>query len=370
MSNYKKVNKLYGVYYYESKSKKFKGQADCCFYIRYRDGYGKQHWEKIGWKSEGYNAKAASGILNDRLQTSRHGDTPEIQKKRKKLTFDVLWEHYQDWIEANKVSYKDDVFRYHKHLEEKFKKVPLDSITPLMLENLKKDLFAKELSPATVKHCLVLVRQMFNKAKSWNMWNGNNPVQKIKMPQVQNRRERFLSMEEASRLVERLGLRSTQTQRIAVVSLETGMRAGEIFDMRWQDLDMNAGVINVRGKGGFDRKVYMTDTVKYIFDNQKRGESGYVFESRTGGRINKVSNAFERAVKDLGLNDVVTDRKQMVTFHTLRHTFASWLAMEGVPLFTIKELMGHRTIEMTMRYSHLMPDQKQSAVNLISSKWS
>ena len=75
-----------------------------------------------------------------------------------------------------------------------------------------------------------------------------------------------------------------------------------------------------------------------------------------------MSDTFDRAVVKLGLNNGVTDRLNKVVPHTLRHTFASWLAQQGETLLTIKELMGHKNIEMTMRYSHLCPDQKRSAV--------
>ena len=67
-------------------------------------------------------------------------------------------------------------------------------------------------------------------------------------------------------------------------------------------------------------------------------------------------------VKALSLNDGITDPRDRVVFHTLRHTFASWLAIQGTPIYTIKELMGHKTLAMTERYSHLIPDAKRQAV--------
>jgi hypothetical protein len=74
-----------------------------------------------------------------------------------------------------------------------------------------------------------------------------------------------------------------------------------------------------------------------------------------------ISKTFDRTVKCLGFNDGVTDRRQRVVFHTLRHTFGSWLAMQGMHILTIKELLGHKSTAMTERYSHLIPDMKKQA---------
>jgi site-specific recombinase XerD len=74
-----------------------------------------------------------------------------------------------------------------------------------------------------------------------------------------------------------------------------------------------------------------------------------------------VSQAFARSVDRLGLNAEVTDRRQMITFHSLRHSFASWLALQGESLVVIRELMGHKSFEMTKRYAHLIPDRKRKA---------
>ena len=90
--------------------------------------------------------------------------------------------------------------------------------------------------------------------------------------------------------------------------------------------------------------------------------AGLVFPSRCGGRQASVSKAYDRAVGRLGFNHGIKDHRDKVVFHTLRHTFASWLAIQGTPILTIKELMGHKSIEMTMRYAHLIPDQKHHAI--------
>jgi len=364
-----KNKKFSGVYSYDSERNTHKGKPDRTFYINYRrPADGKLVWEKIGKTSEGYSAQLASNIRNERLRDQRHGDIPEVQAKRKKLTVGKLWEEYKRWAEQNRAHVKTEISRYQKHLEPSFSERPLSAISVKELEDYRDRLLSDGYTPATVKHCLVLLRQMFNKAKQWGMWRGENPVSKIRLPSPDNKRERFLTQEEASKLLAELGRRSAKLRLIAFVSLRTGMRAGEIFDMRWQDVNFDYGIINVRGKGAISRQAYMTEDLARALYEWPRGKSGYVLEDRKhGGRIREVSRAFDEAVKKVGLNDNVDDKssKQRVVFHTLRHTFASWLALAGYDIFTIKELMGHSNIEMTMRYAHLIPDQKRRAVESV-----
>ena len=113
----------------------------------------------------------------------------------------------------------------------------------------------------------------------------------------------------------------------------------------------------------------MTDAVKAMLTGRERGEnSELVFPSERGGKIVQVSDSFDRTVAHLGLNEGITDDRNRVVFHTLRHTFASWLVESGVDLYTVKELMGHGTLAMTERYSHLDPDTLQRAVKTMTLK--
>lgn len=364
-SRYRRVAKFTGVYYYESTDSRVKGRADACYMIRFQNQYGQQVWEKVGWKSEGYSAQFAANVRNERIRMARHGTLPEGQKH---VTFKHVWKTYDKWLDSGRAQPEDDRQRYKSHLEEPLAHIPLHLISPMILENLKESLFKKGLAPATVKHCLVIVRQVINKARDWGMFSGENPVSKIKLPKLQNARERFLTKEEAEKLIAEII--SPQLKRMAIVSLETGLRAGEVTAMRWRDVNFDSGIINVRGKGGYDRQAYLTGNVRKVLDEQPKGRSGFVFESKTGGRISSISNGFVRATYRAGLNKPGMTAKELVSFHTLRHTFASWLAIEGVPLLTIKELLGHKSLVMTERYAHLCPDHKRNAASLIGRLWS
>jgi len=109
---------------------------------------------------------------------------------------------------------------------------------------------------------------------------------------------------------------------------------------------------------------FMTQDVKEMLNIKKRGlPDELVFPGRGGLKIIQVSDSFERAVRAVGLNHGVTDKRMKVVFHTLRHTYASWLVERGESLYTVKELMGHSTLAMTERYSHIGNNTLKNAVS-------
>lgn len=357
------IPKFQGVYYRDSANRRYLGKPDRCFDICYRDRGGKLTWEKVGWTSEGYNAQMAANIRGERMRTIRHGE--ELPgKKQREPTFGEVWKRYDEWLETSKTRPQDDRYYYRKHLEPRFAQKPLSKISSFDLERMKMELLKQNLAPATVKHNLVLVRQIFNRAMDWGMWSGENPIRKVKLPRLNNRRERFLTPEQAQLLLDELGNVSHQLRDMALLSLQTGMRAGEVFNLKWVHLDYANDIMLVADpKKGVSRKAFMTPAVKEMF--RKRGGGGaeeLIFIARGGKQITAISKAFSKAVERLGFNEGITDTRQKVNFHTLRHTFASWLAIQGTPILAIKELLGHTTLAMTERYAHLIPDMKREAV--------
>ena len=119
-------------------------------------------------------------------------------------------------------------------------------------------------------------------------------------------------------------------------------------------------------KSGRTRTLSMTSDVREALLNRGPGpKREFVFPARGGVKIQKVSKSIGRAVDKAGFNRGIDDRRQRVTFHTLRHTFASWLVMEGVSLYEVKELLGHASLTMTEWYSHLAPDRNQKAAAIM-----
>jgi integrase len=369
--NYRTKTRFQGVYERQSEMRIFKSKPDICYDIAYRQGR-KLIWEKIGWLSEGYSPKLAADIRAERMRSLRHGK--ELPKDRKKiLTFADLAKRYLEWAAENK---RDggahDQTRYDKHLEKRLGNKRLDEISAFDLERVKSELTKDKLSPATVKHCLVIVRQMFNKAIAWGLYKGMNPVKGVKLPTLQNQRERFLSYEEAGTLLKTLADRSPIVHDMALLSLHTGMRAGEIFSLRCHDIDLRHELISIMDpKNKTPRRAHMTKAVKEMFARRvvDLGPDDLLFTQRNGNPFTEMPDIFGIVADEL-FNEGVKDRRQRVTFHSLRHSFASWLALQGESLVTIRELMGHKSFAMTQRYAHLIPDEKKRATAALERAFS
>lgn len=367
--------KFQGVYRRESDKIFFKGSPDICFDITYKHE-GKKVWEKTGWLSEGYSEKLAADIRAERMRSMRHGQELPKQKAKAPLFKDV-WIKYKSWAEKNKTrGGRDDSSLYRNCLQDQISEKRLNEISSFDLERLKSYLLKKEYSPATVKHCLVLIRQIYNKGMSWGMYQGPNPVKGVKMPSVQNQKTRFLSHEEADRLLKTLAsMRTLDLHDMALLSLYTGLRAGEVFNLRGYDLDFGNDIIRITDpKNKETRHAYMTGAVKEMLLRRKPEKpESLVFPARKKKtdekeiKIVAVSQRFRLIVNELGFNEGITDRRQQITFHSLRHSFASWLALQGESLITLKEMLGHKSTAMTERYSHLIPSHKRRAAEKLET---
>ena len=359
----RELTKYLGVYKRKSDTRMHNGKADVCYDITYKRE-GKKIWEKVGWISEGYTIKVASELKVNRLRNIRHGD--ELPKEKTKAPyFKEVGKKYIEWAAQNKTRNGcDDESRCRRYLSPVFDDKRLDEITSFDLERLKNDLTKKGYAHGSVKNCLVLFRQIFNKASLWGMYKGENPIKGVKLPVLQNQRERFLSYEEANKLLDELKSTSKQLHDMALMSLHCGLRAGEIFNIKGQDLNFENELINIADpKNKETRKAFMTSAVKkMLLSRRPDSPDEYIFkDKRHGGRTISISATFRKAINKLNFNKGITDPRQKIVFHSLRHTFASWLALQGETILTIKDLLGHKTLAITIRYAHLMPEHKRQA---------
>ena len=173
--------------------------------------------------------------------------------------------------------------------------------------------------------------------------------QKI-FPKFDNRRQRFLSKTEAVKLFSFLES-SEEWYAIAMFALHTGLRRGEIFNIHRSHVNYDERLLAIPNtKSGVNRIIPLNDIAAKIISKhmQKVDRRGLLF-------LCVAPKTFSRAVDKSGLNDGIIDTRQRVVFHTLRHTFASWLVQDGVPLVVVSQLLGHSSLNMTMRYAHLDP---------------
>jgi integrase len=204
----------------------------------------------------------------------------------------------------------------------------------------------------------VWLKNVFNVAIEWGK-TKHNPVRGIKQFK-ENHRIRFLSDEQEDRLEEVFPAKDWSSVEIAI---HTGMRRSEQFHLRWENVDFSTRTLTIpRSKHGEVRYIDMNDKVVEILRSlPSRLVSPWVFPSATGESAmdaqNFVNRVFKPAVDKAGLGDF--------RWHDLRHTFISRLVMKGVDLRTVQELAGHKTITMTLRYSHLAPSHKKEAVQCL-----
>ena len=381
-----------GVRYYEHKERKHNNSKDRNFYIRYKKD-GKTVDEASGWASHGMNAQKANSFRADIIQHIREGKYPqslaerrrmeeelkevENQKKlkseRENVTFDEIAKDFLDWASVNKKDHFNDKSRYGNHIKPVLGKIRVKDVSPLSIEKLKRDIYKKGLSDKTVHHCLALIRTIYRKAKDWGRYRGEIPTKLVKWPKLDNKRVRFLSQSETKVLLEEIKKVSFVVYDQAIISLHCGLRFSEIAKLRWSHVDLENDVLQIMDPKDESRHAYITKPVKIVLERLDEINSyetnDLIFKDKNGNPQQHVSNTYYRTVKKIGLNDGITDRRQKVCFHTLRHTFASWLAIQGTSLYEIKELMGHKSIAMTERYAHLIPSVKRNAVEKLADNF-
>ena len=317
------------------------------------------------------NARRGTGPTNPteerELAQARAETEKQVREEEDKqaLTFaDYFKDTYSPAAEISKKknSSKQEQSYYKVWLKSNIGHIRLIDIRPLHLEKVKRAMVKKEKAPRTIQAVLALARQVWNHARNNDIVNGDWPGRSVKIGKFDNRRMRFLTYEETDRLLAKFKEVSPQVHNMALLSLDTGMRAGEIFSLTWENVNMDAGQIKAMDtKGGVNRTVYMTERVKTMLQGLPEG-GRLVFPSRTGEEIGQISNTAERAIEAIGLNDGVVDSRNKATFHSLRHTFASRLVENGTDLIVVQRLMGHSTLAMTERYSHVRNENLQSAV--------
>lgn len=274
--------------------------------------------------------------------------------KARTITFAEAAVEYLKWCKPQR-AYKNKEYmaRSEGELVTRFGGIPLRRFTVALLESYQQTLLAAGKAPATINRKMALVKHLFRKCNDWG-WADDDAlrtVRKVRMLREPPGRLRYLTPEEVRRLLDECdeGLRGVVT-----VALCTGMRRGEILNLTWADVDLRNGYLLVAdSKNGQRREIPINASVDDVLSGLVRpiNDSARVFADV------EVRHNFERACKRAGIYNF--------RFHDLRHAAASFMAMAGVDLMAIKQILGHKTIQMTARYSHLSPGHLRSAVGTI-----
>jgi integrase len=278
-------------------------------------------------------------------------------------------EGYLSATRTLKHSWKDDA-RYGKVWTARFPGRTLDEITAGELERIRterlrvttgEDGAERSVTSATANRELAFLRRVFNVAIRDDK-ASSNPVSKLKALREPSGRTRYLTDVEEERLMK--ALPNDEDRARVTVLTHTGFRRGELLGLRWRDVDLKGGVLTIpKAKNGEARHVPLTSTVRAILSRRTRplDANTLVFPNSEGHRdLRWAKKTVPAALRAAQIEDF--------RFHDLRHTFASRLAMEGVDLMTIRELMGHKTMAMTLRYSHLSPGHRRTAIERLVTR--
>ena len=325
-----------------------------------------------------------------------HGEPLSVTQGRRGATLPSLREFIEDtympWFKAHHKGHEKTLHTLDNNFDPIMSQ-RLDAINGRDLELIRTAWMQAGNKPSTVNRKMGSISGVFSRAVEWD-YIANHPLAKLKQLKVDsNGVIRYLSIEEAKRLREALDARQDEARAeretankwradrvkkelasllevrftdhlkpMVLVSLNTGMRRGELFDLKWSAVNFDTKTITVAGattKTSDTRHIPMNKETFGVLEAWKKqvSKSPYVFPGQGGGRFEDVKSAWLKLL----------ERAQIDGFRWLdmRHDFASRLVMAGVPLNTVRDLLGHADIKMTLRYAHLAPGTKAAAVELI-----
>lgn len=304
-------------------------------------------------KCIGPSRKGAEKVIAKRKAAIAENKFLDVRKDPEPVMFHEFAKEYLEWAKANKklLSWKQDLYKMRR-LDKKFGKRILQEITTLEIEKYKSRR-SNDIGPAALNGELRLIKHLYSKAIEWEKAK-ENPARAVKLLKGEKSRVRFLSPDEVKTLLSNC---VDHLEPIVTLALHSGMRKSEILGLQWSQVNFDQGIITVLDSKNHERRdIPMDQTVKAMLqENQRNGD--YVFSDQTGNRFTSFQHSFETARKKSGIEDF--------HFHDLRHTFASHLVMQGIDIMTVKELMGHKTLDMTLRYAHLAPDHKTKAITIL-----
>jgi integrase len=361
------------------------------WWVRYTGLDGKQKRES----SNSEEHKAAISLLADRQKTISGGKEPEI-KKIPNYSFRELAAKYQAWIEGRQNSAKIKGYIIGQLLIV-FGDIQLKRFNTAMTDQLQTDLISKKYKPSSNNKVLNILKHMFSKAVEWDMVDEDilKRIRKVKPLRDDGKRLRYLSKEESQTLVSAC---DPHLKPIVITALNTGMRRGEILGLKWDEhIDLRHGFILLnKTKNGERREIPINNTLRSILKGlTRRLDIPYAFyDPTTGNPYQNVKRSFKTALRKVEIQkcpDCNYQKPRLKTkedaencpqcnvkmvvfkgiddfhFHDLRHTFASHLVMAGVDITTVSKLLGHKSLTMTLRYSHLAPSHMVKAVDILDS---
>ena len=322
------------------------------YYVSYyRDG--KRHWKSTGATVKADALKALTQFRE------------LLQERARSVSFQQF---VTEFLAYGGTNYSFGTLKLYKFIlgnfAALFKDVSLRELNAQHIDRYKAKRL-REISPATVNIELRALKSALNTARRWKLLNSN-PFEGVSFAEVPEHAPLFFSRPDFERLLQ--CIRENWLKEIVVFATLTGLRRGELVNLRWQEVDLERRVIliqsnpNFRTKQGKRRVIPLSDTAYYLLQNKHGKDSSEFVFSLNGKKIyiDWLTHAFKKAVREAKL------KEERLHFHSLRHTFASWLVQDGVSIYAVQKLLGHSSVAVTQVYSHLAASELHGAVNKIS----
>jgi len=353
------------------------------YYIIYKLN-GKTIKEKIGSSKEGVTAAYASKVKAKRTSIERLKDEAPMMQNQKMPIFDECFNLYMNKIEG-KSDTGNTIGRYNLHLKSTFGHLRIDEITTEMIEDFKQKSRKKisvrtkrAYAPKTMNDWIDIIGAVYNFMINKNGLNIKNPANAniIEREKVDNDRERYLEVSEIKKLWNSLDDRVgsnykddvTENMKIFIaLSLSTGARLRSVLTITKADINLTTNAIAIKNhKSNRTYNGFLHPNYRELIEKRMgkiRPIDFVVNGSITELHRNAISKVFKK-ILDKNFNDGLDagDSKRRVVIHTLRHTFASQLAIQGTPIYTIMRLLDHSDISQTIRYAKLSPDSARESV--------
>lgn len=349
--------------------------------------WGRGRWKLVG-AADALEPQEAREEARNVLADVWKGNDPIAKKKaeRARISFETfISDHYEPWATAQRKTGTEQTARLRAVFGPLLNALPLNEISAFHVERWRSARLKAGKAAETINRDLNTLRGALSRAVEWGLL-ATHPLAGVKASQSdRSAKVRYLAPGEEKRLRAALAARDDKRRAereranlwrrergyaewpaygtysdhltpIVLLALNTGMRRGELFALRWEDV--KPGMVTVRGadaKSGQTRHIPLNTEAESVLDAWKGGEaSGVVFANREGEPLDDIKTAW--------LKVLAAAKVKGFRFHDTRHSFASKLVMAGVDLNTVRELLGHADLKMTLRYAHLAPEHKAAAV--------
>jgi len=358
MSTNKRVpTRFTGVFYRHSKNN------DKTFYIVYKDEDSKNKELKIGKYSEGVREAYCNQKRNEIITKQRLGEEPPAIAQKKKIsndnTLNKLFDYYYENKKLHNRHIEADKSSYNKHIKDTLGPIPIEKLTAETIRTFQANKI-EALAEKTVNNLTGLINTVVEFAiKNDRIKNIENIVRKVKSFKVDNVREKYLEIDEIDKLYQSVE-HDEELFIFTKLLLSTGARLEGVYSISIHDVNFTNNVIKIKDfKNNSTYNTFFNDELSELLSTRFKSNNEVLF-NRSQTQLQKL---LRHKLNDLFNKNIdPSDRKNRVVVHTLRHTFASHLAINETPIFTIQKLLNHKDIKMTMRYAKLAPDSGRESV--------